>query len=49
MGRDQRCIQQAMAFDANIRAVQEAICAIPCSTQARRIGVNKRSKRVMQD
>jgi len=29
MGRDQRCIQQAMAFDANIRAVQEAICAIP--------------------
>lgn len=29
MGHNQRCIQQAMAFDANIRAVQKAVCALP--------------------
>src|SRR4051812_47506915 len=47
-GHNQRCIQQAMAFDTNIRAVQEAVCALLLTyhhpLQARRIGVNKCSK-----
>ena len=38
MGHNQRCIEQAMVFDANIRAVQEAVCTLPHPLQARRIG-----------
>ncbi len=52
MGHNQRCIQQAMAFDA-ISALYKKRCvpspALPHPLQARRSGVNKRSKRGLNE